>query len=101
MPRRRVCKSHSSASLVLSAELLNGVLLWKRAIIFGGVTSSAELPFYFSHASVNAEMRVKSQSVFRFGQKVTGVKEIESSIHPLSVAHTSRYCTTSSTKQSI
>ena len=43
----------------LSAELLNGVQLWKRAVSFGGVTSSAELPFYFSHASVDAETKVK------------------------------------------
>ena len=43
----------------LSAEMLNGVQLWKRCVSFGGVTSSAELPFYFSHASVDAETKVK------------------------------------------
>ena len=43
----------------LSSELLNAVQLWKRCVSFGGVTSSAELPFYFSHASVDAETKVK------------------------------------------
>lgn len=43
----------------LSADVLNEVQLWKRCVSFGGVTSSAELPFYFSHASVDAATKVK------------------------------------------
>ena len=43
----------------LSAAALNEMRLWKRCVSFGGVTSSAELPFYFSHASVDAETKVK------------------------------------------
>ena len=43
----------------LSSAALNEVVLWKRCVSFGGVTSSAELPFYFSHASVDAETKVK------------------------------------------
>ena len=38
---------------------MDGLRLFKRCVSFGGVQSSAELPFYFSHASVDAETKAK------------------------------------------
>ena len=46
-------------SAAVSARLLDRLVLFKRCVSFGGVASSAELPFYFSHASVDEETKVK------------------------------------------
>ena len=43
----------------MSAALLDRLQLFKRCVSFGGVQSSAELPFYFSHASVDEETKAK------------------------------------------
>lgn len=49
--------SFETLSVPLSISLVNAVRLAKRAVSFGGVTSSIELPFYFSHASVPSQLR--------------------------------------------
>lgn len=40
---------------------MNSLNLFKRSVSFGGVTSSIELPFYFSHASVPNALRADNQ----------------------------------------
>ena len=50
-------------SPAVSCVLVDELRLWKRSVSFGGVSSSAELPFYFSHASVDADTRAKHRGV--------------------------------------
>ena len=40
---------------------MDALKLPKRAVSFGGVTSSVELPYYFSHASVPSSLRAEKQ----------------------------------------
>ena len=57
----RACGGVNSAGV--SRALVDGFKLWKRSVSFGGVASSAELPFYFSHASVDADTRAQHSGV--------------------------------------
>ena len=71
----------------MSAALLDRLLLFKRCVSFGGVTSSAELPFYFSHASVDSETKVKHSVAEQVGRGLVrlsiGIEHAEDLIEDL------------------
>ena len=74
----------------VSAALLDRLLLFKRCVSFGGVVSSAELPFYFSHASVDAETKVQHSVAEQVGKGLVrlsvGIEHPQDLIHDLTAA---------------